>query len=110
MQDDALSIHLNVTKSCSVKCKINWTRFPSTKAIGLTVSETGHSEESCKQACVDTVNCTGVNYYKGQSQTCWFGFDKDPVTVDDKSSVYMKLDWTCPRRICPWQQWRWCKM
>jgi len=105
--DDALSIGLDVTKSCSMKCEINWTRFPQTKGTGMTVSETGHSEESCKQACVATANCAGVNYYRDSNQTCWFGFTYDPEPVHEKASVYLKVDWNCPEG-CNWWSDRAC--
>jgi len=94
---DATSIHIALAEHCpALHCDIKWTRYSETQGSEMTVYETGHSEDSCKQACVDTWGCTGVNYYKEPSKTCWFGFTTGPVQASDKASVYMAVEITCP--------------
>jgi len=94
---DTTSILLFVLKSCSKsKCVKHWHRNTETQGSGMTIRETGHTEDSCKQACDDTQECTGVNYYKKPSGTCWFGFTTDPAQTTDEASVYLKLNKVCP--------------
>jgi len=94
---DIKSMHSDLKRIClDVPCEYTWTHYAQKKVSKRLRSETGHTEDSCQQACVDTVGCTGVDYYKQPSGECWFIGLKDQAVVDDLDCVHYDFDLLCP--------------